>query len=354
MPTACIDTEGTEYSFMDSGPVAGSSDYTTLVIYHGTVFNGESFRKLFPLLNTTLNNTRLIVVSRRSYGESAKHTEAEIAKLAQGSSSEFLEVLAQDVANFLIWIINNLDIPRIGAERKSGGLAIVGWSAATSTTLALLGQPQAIPKESYDKIEPYLRKLIIYDSPLMAFGYDFPPEPYNPLIDQASFESLQEWLDHLNIWFSSYYSHPDTPSRALSGLDTTSRRGDQTTMDRLTEQEKETFIEATAVAAGADLGAAPYPVVQGAVKEQTERALFDAEILPSVLPLVTVEYITCLSTNWVCLWGFFETERIYRELVAKNKKIRPAHFIAIKGANHFVHFDAPEKFGEAIVKALMK
>ncbi|KAK0223339.1 hypothetical protein IW262DRAFT_1447328 [Armillaria fumosa] len=226
MPKACIDTKGTEYSFTDNGPVAGSSDYTTLVIYHGTLFNGESLRKLFPLLNMTLKNTCLIIVSRRSYGRSTKHTEAEIAKLAQGSS-EFLEVLAQDVANFLTWIIDNLDVPKADAGRKSGGLAIMGWSATTSTTLALLGQPQAIRKESYDKIGLYLRKLIIYDSPLMAFGYDFPPESYNPFIDQASVKSPQEWLDHLNIWLSSYYSHPDTSSRALSGLDTASKSGDQ-------------------------------------------------------------------------------------------------------------------------------
>ncbi|KAK0469656.1 uncharacterized protein EV420DRAFT_55064 [Desarmillaria tabescens] len=353
MPTACIDTKGTEYSFTDSGPVVGSSDYTTLVIYHGTLFNGESFRKLFPLLDTTLENIRLIIISRRSYRGTTKHTDAEIASLAQGST-EFLEVLAQDVANFLIWVINNLDIPKVGADRKSGGLAIMGWSAATSTTLALLGQPQAIPRESYDKIEPYLRKLIIYDSPLMSFGYDFPPEAYNPFIDQTSFTSPQEWLDHLNTWLSGYYSHPDTSSRALSGLDTTSKRTNQTTMDTLTDGEKQTFIEVTAAATGADLGATPYPIIHGVVKEQTKRALFDAEIFQDVLPLVTIEYIACLKTNWVCLWAFFETERIYEELVAEGKKIRPAHFIAIKGANHFVHFDAPEEFGAAIAEALTK
>ncbi len=107
-------------------------------------------------------------------------------------------------------------------------------------------------------------------------------------------------------------------------------------MDRLTEEEEQTFIEATAAATRADLGAAPYPVVHAAVKKRTKRALFDAEKFPSMLPLVTVEYIACLSTNWVCLWAFFETERIHKELVAESKKIRPAHFIAIKGANHFV------------------
>ncbi|KAK0193890.1 hypothetical protein F5146DRAFT_408144 [Armillaria mellea] len=203
----------------------------------------ESFRKLFPLLNMKLENTRPIIVNRRSYGGTTKHTEAEVAKLAQGSS-EFLEVLAQDVANFLIWIIDSLDIPETDASCKSGGLAIMGWSAATSTTLTLSGQPQAIPRESYNKIKPYLCKLIIYDSPLMSFGYDFPPERYSPFIDQTSFKSPQEWLDYLNTWLSSYYSHPDTSSCALSGLDTTSRkRGDQTTMDTLTEEEQ-TFVEA--------------------------------------------------------------------------------------------------------------
>lgn len=58
MPTACIDTKGTEYSFTDSGPAAGSSDYTTLMIYHGTIFNGGMNNQRITESKKRLNITR--------------------------------------------------------------------------------------------------------------------------------------------------------------------------------------------------------------------------------------------------------------------------------------------------------
>ncbi|KAF8917418.1 hypothetical protein CPB85DRAFT_1431336 [Mucidula mucida] len=47
MPIATIDAEGTQYAFTDS-PIHGQV-YKTLMIFHGTVFNGESFEPLVPL-----------------------------------------------------------------------------------------------------------------------------------------------------------------------------------------------------------------------------------------------------------------------------------------------------------------
>lgn len=41
MPTAPVDNNGTELFYWDSGAVPGSSDYSTIVIYHGTGFNGS-------------------------------------------------------------------------------------------------------------------------------------------------------------------------------------------------------------------------------------------------------------------------------------------------------------------------
>lgn len=40
MPTAApVDTQGTELFFTDSG-VVGSTDYTTVVLFHGAAFTG--------------------------------------------------------------------------------------------------------------------------------------------------------------------------------------------------------------------------------------------------------------------------------------------------------------------------
>lgn len=41
MPTAPVDKNGTELFFEDSGAVPDSTNYTTLVIYHGSAFTGS-------------------------------------------------------------------------------------------------------------------------------------------------------------------------------------------------------------------------------------------------------------------------------------------------------------------------
>jgi hypothetical protein len=47
MPLAPVDNNGTELFYLDSGPVPGSTDYTTLVIYHGSAFTGREYCRCF-------------------------------------------------------------------------------------------------------------------------------------------------------------------------------------------------------------------------------------------------------------------------------------------------------------------
>ena len=45
MPQAPIDHKGTVLFYTDSGPVQNSTDYTTLVIYHGSAFTGREYHR---------------------------------------------------------------------------------------------------------------------------------------------------------------------------------------------------------------------------------------------------------------------------------------------------------------------
>jgi hypothetical protein len=51
MPQAPVDNilEGTELFYTDSGPVPGSTDYTTLVIYHGNACTGREFHRFIDI-----------------------------------------------------------------------------------------------------------------------------------------------------------------------------------------------------------------------------------------------------------------------------------------------------------------
>jgi pimeloyl-ACP methyl ester carboxylesterase len=185
MPTALVDPN-IELYFTDSGPVAGSTDYTTLVIFHGTAFNGSKlpclslsestqnthgptldiFSKIVPF--AAPDNIRLVLVNRRHYSGSTKFTDAEFQELKAGQKS-FMERMGRQVANFLLWFAETYTIPQISSDRKTGGFALMGWSFGNVFTISVLGHPEAMPKDSYQKLEPYFRQLIMYGGLMSLF-----------------------------------------------------------------------------------------------------------------------------------------------------------------------------------------
>ncbi|KAK0502173.1 hypothetical protein EDD18DRAFT_1065220 [Armillaria luteobubalina] len=227
-----VDANSTVLFFTDSGPVAGSTDYTTVVIFHGSTFTGHTFHKLLPM--AAENNLRLVIPNRRGYAGSTKYTDEELAEITAGKT-EFLQRLGSESAYFLAWFIKTNNIPKIGADGKSGGLATIGWSFGITTPLAILSHPEAIPKETYDSLEPYFRQMIFYDPPNIAFGYDQPPEGYNPWID-PELKTVEEIFDNFGYWVSGYYDHPDLASRSLSGLDF-SKRGARPSIKNMTPDD---------------------------------------------------------------------------------------------------------------------
>lgn len=73
-----------------------------------------------------------------------------------------MERLALEVAYFLLWFAEKHEIPKISADRKSGGFAVMGWSMGNATATSVLGHPEVIGTERYQKLEPYFRKLVLY------------------------------------------------------------------------------------------------------------------------------------------------------------------------------------------------
>lgn len=53
MPQAPVGKDGTELFYTDSGPIPGSNNYTTLVIFHGSAFTGREFHRRFESCSLT-------------------------------------------------------------------------------------------------------------------------------------------------------------------------------------------------------------------------------------------------------------------------------------------------------------
>jgi len=119
----------------------------------------DNFHKLLPL--GVAHNIRLVILNRRDYAGSTKYTDENLKDLVAGDES-FMERLALEVKHFLLWFVDTHNIPKITADRKSGGFAIMGWSMGSATAFSLIGYPDVVGNESYQRLEPYLRQLILY------------------------------------------------------------------------------------------------------------------------------------------------------------------------------------------------
>ncbi|KAK0184465.1 hypothetical protein F5146DRAFT_1228636 [Armillaria mellea] len=286
-----VDANGTELFFTDSGPVAGSTDYTTVVIFHGSAFTGHTFHKLLPM--AAENNLRLVILNRRDYAGSTKQ--------------EFLQRLGSESAYFLTWFVKTNDIPKIGADGKSGGLATIGWSLGTTTPLAILSHPEVIPKETYDAVAHFSS-----DPPHLAFGYDQPPEGYNPFTD-PELKTAEEIFANFGYW-----------------------RGARPSIENMTPDDMKVTFDGEA--AGRMEFPMYFPPMQPTIRKQTETALYDEEAIKKILPKLEIVHQFCTATNWYCVWGFFGNEGFAPK--------RPIRFIEIPGANHFVHWDDPKAYME--------
>jgi hypothetical protein len=100
-------------------------------------------------------------VNRRQYAGSTNYTDAEMQEL-EGGQKTFMESIGRQVANFLLWFAETNKIPQISANRRTGGISLMGWSFGNATTLSILGHPEAMPKDLYQRLEPYFRQLIMY------------------------------------------------------------------------------------------------------------------------------------------------------------------------------------------------
>ncbi|KAJ7612567.1 hypothetical protein FB45DRAFT_993145 [Roridomyces roridus] len=207
--------DGIHIAYTDSG-APNSSDYTTVVLVHGMVFNRYAFTPLHPLAHQ--HNVRLLCCQRRGYPGSTAFTDEEMEDMREGRQV-FQDRLALQLAWFLRHFIENEHTPRVNEDRSMGGFVLGGWSLGNVTTMSLLADPTVVKGELYDAIEPYLRTLVMYDPPSVALGYPAPlpdDQMYSPSSDPHI--APEDVYKELLVWLSAFYDHPGVASGKGSGV----------------------------------------------------------------------------------------------------------------------------------------
>ena len=122
----------------------------------------EIFSKLFPAAQT--HNLRIIALNRRDYVGSTPYSPAELSVLTAGDDEHFafLHARGLEIARFLVYVVKELKIPPVSADKKEGGLAVLGWSLGNVTTLAFLSYLKTYPSEVIQALNSYLRSFFLF------------------------------------------------------------------------------------------------------------------------------------------------------------------------------------------------
>ncbi|KAG6831917.1 hypothetical protein H0H87_003415 [Tephrocybe sp. NHM501043] len=260
--TAHLD-DGIDIFYTDSGAPPGSTDYTTVIVLHGTAFTGR--KKLPPFVQLIIHevvhtlidnlrklhdyahnlNLRTVIWNRRDYAGSTKYTEDELDDLKHGRAA-FLDRLGTQLAQFLLVFIERHNIPEINNERTKGGFAIMGWSLGNTTAISLFSRRDLFSTESYSLLETYVKDLIIYDATLYAFGWKLPPDAdhsviYEPMSKLGDVDSDASDMRNFHAWVSSYYDHPENP-KSINDLHF-AERTEHASSDNWSTDELESFHE---------------------------------------------------------------------------------------------------------------
>lgn len=176
--------DGTAVFYTDSGPPP-SSDYTTLVIIHGTGFNGrgshnhlqlagggwtddpvDSFEHIHGLAHE--RNLRTVAINRREYPGSTPYGDEELNFLKNNPQAH-LDSLAQFISLFLVAFVQEHPIPKANEDGTKGGLVTLGWSTGCSMLVSMLSNPSAVSPQSRTVLEPYLLNIILYGNEVAPY-----------------------------------------------------------------------------------------------------------------------------------------------------------------------------------------
>ncbi|KAH9933984.1 uncharacterized protein BXZ73DRAFT_100822 [Epithele typhae] len=345
---------------LDSGVPEGSTDYTTVILLHGFAWHGGVFAKMIPPAHA--HNARLVLVNRRDYPGSKPYTPAELALLKRATAlvstdaagartllASFMRDRAREVYDFLVHFIADNDVPAADAARNAGGIVLAGWSFSSAWMTALLAHVGEFPMNDVE-VDRYVRRVVLYDGPYHSMGYPPPSDPYNPLWD-ASLGS--DATRAFAMWVSGYFQHGDS-------ADAIERRtplaNPAPTLSTLTDEERESALyPGPGEPSGSD-GLLLAGGIQSGLYEQLKNAALylpeeiasplgedGDEMVTSAWSDVEVRYIWCERSVWEMTWTSWKMREEMREAQAQGKNMRNLKILRLLDANHFVHWDEPER-----------
>ncbi|VDB85343.1 unnamed protein product [Peniophora sp. CBMAI 1063] len=347
MPIATL-SDAVQFFYEDSG--AGKGSYLTIVCVHGSAFTAGIFGQMMAF--AAENNVRLVALNRRDYPQTTPYSGEELTALNNddnGIREDALRATGLQYGAFLAWFISTHNLPprtETPTGNCEGGIALVAWSLGHTSACPLIACPDLLPGDQRDLLDTHLRVYCTLDAPGTSFGLS-PPTTYHPLTEEDV--PQPERLSRFEQWVSAYYTHN---SEALKTHDPTLL--DVSPMPYPTPEDnadRSPTLFAMDPQAKASM-AWPIPLATSelylftmpreVVYEHTRRAILD-EVTAEVLPRCRFVLIWSGRGNWASVAGAWGVEKLRNEYDKQGKAARPFEIVELPWANHFPHWDDPER-----------
>ncbi|KAH9890074.1 alpha/beta-hydrolase [Cubamyces lactineus] len=360
MPTAPVDDKGSVLYYEDSGAPAGSADYVTLVLVHGTCVHSAVYRPMIPF--AAEHNLRLVLVNVRGYPGSTPYCKDDLDELR--SPDRAVQALAvakrgMDIAAFIRWFIDTEGIPPIrerpDGNARVGGLSLLSWSGGNLPTISMLAYAHQLPERTRTLLEAYLRSFIMFDPSSSIIGKKLPSGLSNLRVDPSA--PINAQMAQFSVAVGSYYPPYSIPDR-IDPLPT--YEPPRQPLHQMSMDVDSKYLPTTSKMTPEELDSITYPSILGEFQhtlwavgvdilhENLVHAFYDCRfddgtgVMKKVWPKLRVHLIWCDMTLGECAWA---ATVVYHGLQnADPAKRRAIQFHKLEGANHFIHWEEPERF----------
>ncbi|KAH9843701.1 Alpha/Beta hydrolase protein [Rhodofomes roseus] len=358
MPLAPVDDKGTQFYYEDTGAPSRCATYTTLVLIHGGVFHSAIYRPIIPY--AAARNVRLVLVNVRDYPGSTPYSASELAALRSGNREEqkaMLDERGKEVAKFLLWFIGKEKIPQTangqtGNSSRTGELALLAWSWGNTITMAFLAQAAKLPQRDQEILGSYLRTLFLCSGHALGLPTDLAEFIMHPFRDaQIPVEQQGRTFER---WVSEYYAHALPKDAALHSLTYDELKASLVqqpidnpppehvaTVDRLSSEQYADVVDPTVTARSHLLYI--MAVDRSVYRDVMHDALWDSSVWPGLrVPLIWCDM--SVSETVFAAWHF--SQQVKENWPRGARKIDIVRF---EGANHFPHWDEPQRMLELLL-----
>ncbi|KAH8078735.1 hypothetical protein BXZ70DRAFT_961456 [Cristinia sonorae] len=324
----------------DTGtPNGGGEYYPTLIMLHGYAWHSGIFSRMIPF--AAKHGVRLVLVNRRGYPHTSPFNEEEISLLnagtlatAEGADSlrKYLVGRGKDLYDFIEEFIATEKIS------QKGGIILAAWSFGVVFTTSLLANAPSFPQGDIN-VASYTRCVLNYDPPYHALGYPYLEGGYNPLVDQTI--TPEEGARRFPRWVSGYYRHGESPAELEPR---TPLSEPQPTIETMAlEDIQSALYPGPGNPGGSDATLMNAGIQHGLFKESRLKAYFPSETSPSAWDEVKLRHVWCDQTVWEAPYTKYCLEAEFEDAKKAGRKTRPLEITRMRQANHFIHWDQPER-----------